>query len=256
MLPTAWVIDNYRRDRGELVAKDEDRYNTKYEFDDNEDGIVDHDHEIELPTYALRYEHKVHSGVIWLRNIPLAKKLRAKELRVLMQSYIDEISGTSYETIRLADRRIVVERQAPTVAMVIEEGPAMVAGLPAYAATLEIAKVDEVKVAPAARTRRVQLVLMRAPKDEELKYRVNDIADKESTTSYPVVVLAGYSNMPADFPAGLEEFHDLLRRVSIAGKRGLTLETAPTVQPPQASPGPPPAPKAPASVATPPAATP
>jgi hypothetical protein len=44
--------------------------------------------------------------------------------------------------------------------VIIEQGPATVAGLPAYAATIDVADVDQIKLAPGARTRRVQLVLM------------------------------------------------------------------------------------------------
>jgi hypothetical protein len=144
-----------------------------------------------------------------------------------MQSYIDEIAGATYETVQRGGRspweskpQIVVEHRH--AAVVLDEGPAVVAGQPAYAATIEVANIDEVRVAPGARTSRIQLVLLRAPHDE-----IYEPIRNEPMRHYPVVLLAGYSNMPADFAKGLEDFHGLLRKMAIGGKTGLSLELSP-----------------------------
>jgi hypothetical protein len=239
VMPAGWELDNYRLDGSGWVQKQRDPYVTSYSFDDNGDGRVDG--VIKTYTYALRFEHRVHSGVIWLRNIPLSSKLRDKDLRVLMQSYIDEITGATYETVRLGEATTPVVVEHRQAAMVVEEGPATIAGRPAYTATIDIADVDQIKLAPGVRARRVQLVLMRSPEDERYE------RDGKPTLVHPVVVLAGYSNMPTDFPTGLGDFHDLLGRLTIAGQAGLTLGPAPTAEPPPAEPPPaaPPATSAP-----------
>jgi hypothetical protein len=240
LLPTPWNIDNYRLDTGKWVRKDVAPYVTKYTFDDDDDGKIDKT--LNTFTYALRYEHSVHSGVIWLRNLPTSGKLRSKDLRILMQGYINEITAATYETVRFAESTMPVVVEHRQAAVIVEEGPANVAGRPAYAATIDVADVDQIKLAPGARTRRVQLVLMRAPQDEKVEYEVDDINDKikkknneseppKKVINYPVIVLAGYSNMPMDFPAALSEFHDLLRRLTIDGRSGLTLNMVPADPP-------------------------
>jgi hypothetical protein len=247
LLPDEWTLVNFDRTRsGGWARKTSDRYFTKYELDDDDDSRSGSF--VEWPTYAVRYEHRVHAGAIWLRDIPIHPKLRSKDLRVLMQSYIDELAGATYETVQRGSTsrwetkpQIVVEHRR--AAAVLEEGPAVVAGQPAYAATIEVANIDEVHVAPRARTSRVQLVLLRAPQDEV--YEPSNI--HEPPQRYPVVLLAGYSNMPVDFAKGLEDFHGLLRKIAIAGKTGLALELAPAA--PEPGGGTPPQATAPADAA-------
>jgi hypothetical protein len=120
---------------------------------------------------------------------------------------------------------VVEHRQA---AVIVEQGPAIMAGRPAYAATLDVANVDQLKLDPGARTQRIQLVLMRAPNDEKI---VRDEQDPRKTLTYPVVVLAGYSNMPADFQTGLNDFHEFLRRLTVGAKSGLALNMTPSAPP-------------------------
>ena len=218
MLPDGWRLDNYHLERGEWVQKHQAPYVTTYGLDSAGDGTTDYT--FDRFTYALRYEHRVHAGVIWLRDIPISVTLRNKDLRVLMQDYIAAVAGATYETVRLGTNtlQITERRQAPVV---IEQGPVTVAGQPAYAATIDVANLDEVRVSPDARSRRVQLVLMHAPQD--------DYSDKASGKAFvcPVIVLAGYSNLPADFQIGVGDFHDMLGRLTIAGASGLTFELAP-----------------------------
>jgi len=239
VLPPGWNLDNFRvDDAGTQVRKTGRSYVTTYAFDDDEDGHTDE--RFKTYIYALRYEHTVHSGTIWLRNLPVARKLRTKDLRVLMQDYIDEISAATYETEQFARPGVplvVVERRQ--AAAIIEQGPATIAGQPAYAATIDVANVDQLRLTPGVRARRIQLVLMRAPEDEKVE------RDGKPTIRYPVIALAGYSNMPADFSTGLDDFHGFLRLLTIGGHSGLTLNLAP------AAPGPPP-PEAPPPEAAPP----
>jgi hypothetical protein len=231
LLPAEWMLDNFERAQdGGWAPKTSDRYVTTYKFHDDDRSATT----IEGPTYALRYEHRVHAGVIWLRDVPTETKLRSKDLHVLMQTYIDEIAGATYETVQQGSTsqwtlkpQIVVEHRHAVA--VLEEGPAVVAGQPAYAATIEVANVDELHVALQARTSRVQLVLLRAPQDEVYEPTRSGTA----THHYPVVLLAGYSNIPADFAKGLEDFHGLLRKMAIGGKTELALRLAPVAPAPR-----------------------
>jgi len=242
VLPPKWGIDNYRPDRGKWIPKEQDEYITKYEFDIDGDGSVDK--WITKPIYALRYEHRVHSGVIWLRNIPLPPKLRTKDLRVLLQDYVDQITATTYETVHFQPNKVQIVVEHRPVVAIVEQGPATVAGQPAYMATIETADAEQIKLNPGVRVRRVQLVLMRAPQDEQVENDMGTTA--QPPFMFPVVVVAGYSNMPADFQAELDDFHDFLRRLTIGGRSGLMLGTAPA-EPPATQPPPAAAPPAPAT---------
>lgn len=226
LLPEDWTLVNFEQTSdGGWARKTSSRDVTTYELDDDGGRAGSF---AEWFTYAVRYEHRVHAGAIWLRDIPIQTKLRDKDLHVLMQTYIDEMAGATYETVQRGSTsawapkpQIVVEHRH--AAAILEEGPAVVAGQPAYAATIDVANIDEVHVAPRARASRVQLVLLRAPQDEV--YEPSRVG--ELTQHYPVILLAGYSNMPADFAKGLEGFHGLLRKLAIGGKTGLTLELTP-----------------------------
>lgn len=235
VLPAGWQLDNYRQGKTQLVLKDSPEYVAVYEFDDNDDGTADQ--VLSAPLYALRYKHLVHSGVIWLRDVPMSGDLRHKELRVLMQSYIDEMSGANYEVVRLGPAAGVV-RSREYLATVMAEGPATVAGRPAYYALVDVSNASQ----PGGRSRQVELVILRAPAEE----RGDEDPRHPRRASYPVLMVAGYSNMPADFEPGLADFHDFLGRVSIEGKTGLALgQPAPappaTAVPPPATAVPPPA---------------
>ncbi|HEX2687890.1 MAG TPA: hypothetical protein VHN14_14785 [Kofleriaceae bacterium] len=227
LLPGAWGLDNFRLDRGgQWVHKDNGRYRARFAFDHDGDGVADD--ELTTYTYALRYEHRVRAGVIWLREIPISAKLRHKELRVLMQDYVDQIAGATYETVQLGTvqplsrtrpQQVVVEQRE--AAEIVEDGPASVAGLPAWAATIELANIDQIKLVPGARGQRIQLVFLRAPKDEVFE----DVARKRKLAA-PVLLVAGYSNYPADFASELRDFHDFLGRLRVDGRSGLMLQLA------------------------------
>jgi hypothetical protein len=235
LLPASWGIDNYLRREGAWVHKDQAGDVSSYAFDDDGDGIIDA--RFDAPTYALRFENRTGSGVIWLRNVPIAPRLRVKELRVLLQSYVDAIAGASYETARLdgTEPSIVVEKRY--AATIVEQGPVTVAGRPGYVATVDIANVDQLKLNPNARERRVQIMLVHAPGEEQADYVQSDVRNLKYTQDnerrakhYRVLVVAGYSSMPSDFDAGLPDFHDFLGRVTIAGTSGFAAFGA--VQPP------------------------
>src|SRR3954469_8804384 len=100
LLPPQWRLDNFELGREGLVHKRSERYLTNYHLEDDDDRDGRSGTIIDAFKYALRFEHSVHAGVIWLREIPIETKLRNKDLRVLMQAYIDELSGAVYEPVR------------------------------------------------------------------------------------------------------------------------------------------------------------
>jgi len=219
VLPPVWRLDNFYWTRNGLDRKYDAPYVTTYKLD-NERG--ERSRPFQAYTYELRYEHTVSSAEIWLSSIPISSTLRHKDLRILMQAYITELTQPKYEVVQQATAHtapVVVGR--PLTATLLEQGAATIAGQPAYVATLDV--TDAEHPTPGVAGRRMRLVLLRAPGE--------DTSSVHNTTQrYPVVVVAGYSNMPTDFDASAADFHDFLQRLTINGVAGVRID------PPSASP--------------------
>jgi hypothetical protein len=112
-----------------------------------------------------------------------------------------------------------------------------VAGLEAFVATIEVANIDQIKLPPGQRTTKVRLALIRTPFIHRTPY----------DTEFPVLMVAGYANLPVDFNADLPAFDRLLGSIQVKGQRGvsavtLSAVTAPSSPSPSAAPVPAPAP--------------
>jgi hypothetical protein len=266
LLGSNWKLDNfYFGETNSLVQKSSEQYRTEYDFDTNDDGKSDFSHEDFL--YDLRFKHLQHDAVIWLRTIPISDDLRDKELRVLMQRYVDEVSGAGFEAVKLGPTTTLI-REKRFGASIVDRGPFKLAGQDAYETTFDVANVDEIAVNPSARRVRVRIVLVRTPFEYAAKPKRNNGL---KGAKYSVLMLAGYANLPEDFATDEKAFQQLLDHTSIGGKRGTTavaLESSPNAaadaKAPAAAPpapaGSPSAPAAPAPAApeseTPPSAAP
>ena len=216
LLPEDWQVDNYYREGGKLKPKVGPFYMASYELDWNGDGIYDTTEE-ELG-YDLRYTHRKRDAVIWLRTFPISTNLAEKDLRVLMQGYLDEVAGAGYEGVRLnADRNVVVEKRY--AAELREKGEAKLAGMPAYAATFDVANIDQIKLTPSTRKSRVRVVLART----KFAY-----TSRKQRGSLPVLLLAGYANLPEDFAQDLPAFEAFLQRIEVGGKAGFSQKLVPS----------------------------
>jgi len=216
VLPPVWRLDNFYWTRNGMDRKFEAPYVTTYKLD-NEQGA--RSRAFEAFTYELRYEHTVSSAEIWLSSIPISPTLRHKDLRILMQSYINDLTQPTYDVVQpgtAATAPIVMGHR--TTATLLEEGTATIAGQPAYVATLDV--TDAEHPTPGVAGRRIRLVLLRAPGDNQQQVR-------GTTQRYPVIVVAGYSNMPTDFDANAADFRDFLQRLTINGVAGVKIDLPP-----------------------------
>jgi hypothetical protein len=210
LLPDDWSLENTRE------------YVTTYHLDGNQDGKVDS--VFKDPSYTLRFEQPRVDGVIWVQSIPLDEGLRQKEPRVLMQTYLDELAGGHYELVKLngTTPTIVEHRYAVTV---VERGPVRLGDRDGYGVTVDLANLDQIRLDPRARLRRIQLVLVRAPEDR-LTITMEG-GQPVSSFKLPVLVVMAYSNLPEDFDKSLPAFHDLLARITIGGKAGFSSSLTP-----------------------------
>lgn len=218
-----WTLENFERSEGKLRRKSSEPYLVTYRFDETDGGTL------EGYRYELRYENRKHEGVIAMSDIPIPRKNSERELHVLMRSYIGELGAPTYTTVRDGAASTIVVGQ-PGVPVVIQEGPAVLAGQPAYVATVDLVPRDLPAGTRYSPTRRIQMVLLRPPHGE----RFEPTNLNSPTYHYPVALLATYVNAPGDFAAGLPDFHMLLRRIVIAGKSGF--EPPPAKQPDAAAP--------------------
>jgi hypothetical protein len=205
-----WVLDNYAvNERGNLRPKSEGIYKTTFAFDLDGDGKLDRGHD--ALTYDLRFQHKKHEAFIWLRSLPLATELKDKDLRVLMKDYVDEIAGAGYEAVQLSGSHAVVEKRY--AAELVEQSAAKLADREAFLATIDVANIDQIKLTPATRRVRVELVFVRPGTEYELR-------SANFIESFPSLLMIGYANLPDDFAADEPAFRAFLSEIEIAGRRG------------------------------------
>lgn len=210
-----WQLDNFVYDQSELVPKKSDLYVTNYHLDLDGDGDGDADSHPRELLYDLRYTHRERSSVVWLRTFPISASLKTKALRVLLNDYVEEISGAGYEAVLLSRNHLVVLEKR-FAANVLEETPAQVAGREAYVATLEVANVDQLSLAPKSRTKKVRIALIRTPFTYE-----------HLGTEFPVLMLAGFASLPDDFAKDLPVYERFLGEIVVGGKRGVEFRGLP-----------------------------
>jgi hypothetical protein len=250
LMSPAWLLDNYFVELGKTKPKASSAYKTEYALDINGDGVVDNRPSALL--YDLKFKHRQRDGLVVLRTFPISIDQKDRELRVIMQDLVDDVAGAGYEAIRINDehRRVEEKRDA---ASIIDRAPATLAGLEAYAATIDVANVDQLKLTPEARRVRVRLVVARTP----FRYTPKNISNK---ASFPVLMLAEYASLPEDYERDLPDFLDLLGRVAVGGVSGFTVSasapSAATAASALAAPAGATAVAAPAPAATPPAPAP
>jgi len=211
LMDAAWLFDNIYSKDDQLRAKQTPEYTTKFEMDADGDGNVDFTETALL--YDVRFKHRSHDAVIFVRSVPIPSDLAQKDLRVLVQRYIDEVSGAGYEAVQIRGVNKVAEQRF--AAELRDRGPGRVAGQEAYQATFDVANVDQLRVSPTARRTRVRIVFVRTP------FMHESVAERAwKKHQFPVVLVAGYANLPEDFERDLPAFGDLLGRIKIGDAYG------------------------------------
>jgi hypothetical protein len=231
LMDDAWLFDNLyekktRSGKGvDLKPKDTAEYVTTFAFDTDGDGRDDRREKNFV--YDLRFKHRQRDAVIFLRTLPIGGDLKDRDLRVLVQNYIDGVSGAGYEAAQVRGHDVVTEQRF--AAELRERGEATLAGQPAYQATFDVANVDQLRVSPTARHTRVRVVFARAP----FVYTLEKHAGATQTVSYPVLVVAGYGSLPEDFDKDLPAFTGLLQRVQFGSTVGYAAKAPEILTPAQ-----------------------
>lgn len=226
LLPPEWQLDNlYWTPAKKLEQKQTPDYLATFSFDMNGDGATDRDEQGFL--YDLRFKHTKRDATIWVRTLPISTDLREKDLRVLVQRYVDEVSGAGFEAVQLGPNSIVI-REKRYAASVISRGSFTVAKQEAFETTFDVANVDEVAVSPNARKTRVRIALVRTPFTYPKK--------KLDNVEFPVLMLVGYANLPEDFAKDEPAFNGVLSHLQIGSSVGVTPTSLEQLAPAAAAP--------------------
>jgi hypothetical protein len=200
-----WILDNYRRSRGNLVAKQGTRYAYQLELDDDDDGIADA--RVPMQWWDLHYQHRRDSSEMWVTTRPVAQRFRDTELRVLARRYVEGVSGEGIGFVRLGQLDLVTSRRYATRAL--SEREMFVGAFPAYEVIFEVANLDQVELDADARWERARIVIVR-PGFYFIPRSAGDTSDL-----LPVVMTLGYSSFPEDFAAHTAEFDRLLSEITL-----------------------------------------
>jgi len=210
LLGDQWQIDNYQRDKkGKLVdRKIGDKYVGSLSFDLNDDGVADQT--VKYPRYEILLTNRHNDGEIWLSTVPLSGKNSEKNLQVLLERYVEGISGTgSVVVISMPEEQKAAVADKHYATRVTELRKVQLDGVEGLAATVEVANVDQLQLSPNSRWLRAKLVFVRPG----FQYAMGTSSDGSATHAWPVLLVAGYSNGTADFDASLPDFERLLSEI-------------------------------------------
>lgn len=214
LLGDAWQLDNFYKKPhdpdGQWIRKDTREY--LLDFDVDVDGDGKPDRTLRGFLYDLRWKHREHDAILWLRTFPISLDLRDRELRVLMQAYIGDIAGAGYERMDFQSSSVEV-REKRFAAAQLDRGVGAIAGREAVVATVDVVNMDQERLTPGQNRTRVRLALVRMPPT------TNPFPDWQNG-AYPVLMLAGYANLPEDFESDLSGYNRLLDSIEIEGHKG------------------------------------
>ncbi|MBI5490798.1 MAG: hypothetical protein HY905_25925 [Deltaproteobacteria bacterium] len=199
-----WMLDNWMpfpngSPRTQIKSAE---WMTELLVDAAEDGR--YDFTAEIPKFDLHWTERHTGALIWIRSLPLSRRLADRDLSVIGHDWVEEIAGGEWWAACLGGCAVGEERHWATT--LVSEELTFVSGVGAFDVTFDIANVDQLQLDPDARTARARLVLVRPG------YRM-PLRGGEHRYEAPTLVALGYAQTPDRFDEHAAEFEDLLRRI-------------------------------------------
>lgn len=159
----------------------------------------------DAPRYDLKLVHSKTNGVIWVREIPLDANHAEKALDVLVGNYAESMSGSGFYAEDLANDRIATAKTFAT--RILDQKPMVVSGREAVDATIELANVEQLKLASDSRQGKVRVIFVKAGCKRDLGLRT-------TSAIVPLLTMIGYYNDPAHFDALIPEFDAFVKSMT------------------------------------------
>lgn len=209
ILGADWRLENFQYDDG--VPKKRKRtpqYVDEFLYDKNDDG--DEDDAIPWTRYDLRYENRKTAARIVLWTSPLSSHDEHLEARVLARN-LAEAFGLELRALTgdFREGKIAVFTSGRTIAAATREEAACTFGdSQAHRIDLDLADVDQIKIDPERRFRRVRLVVSHTPM-AWLKH------GRDAESSMPVVLIGMLVSRPEDFDQHIGDFEKLMGEIGL-----------------------------------------
>lgn len=163
----------------------------------------------EAPEIVLN--HARTNGSIWLRAILPDEDHEAKELRVLAENLVNNVSAFGYYRATIGTRYTTVETHS-YVATALDHRELTISGQEAFVVVLDIADADQLELDYQARIARVMVVLIRMGE-------ARTVREGRMRRDVPVILIAGYANSVDDFDPQLGDFEAFLDSLRIGQDR-------------------------------------
>jgi hypothetical protein len=230
ILDREWQLDNLRLDKasGTMAEKRGPDYVSVRLFDEDGDGEIAPSEMHKEATFDLRFVNARDGGMIWIKAHPLAMAEAARDLDVLFDRYVENLSGSG---IYWSTNVFSVGRQEAKhfVAFVTRRGPTRVGPNLAIWSFIELAESERLRLDRSHRSSRVEVVISKLP---YVHCRRTDSSGPASQTAQPpgapcqqrpALLVAGYVNDIAHFDAHVADFHRFLSQVTLDASSTLPL---------------------------------
>ena len=228
-LPDDWLLDNYAYDTTERAWKEKqgERYRATRLLDEDGDGTVSESEQKDENIFDLRFVNSHDGAVIWLKVHPMGSNDAGRDLDVILEHYANGLEGTGlFEQSSLFGLRTDVARHF-TIFTVKKESLALGA-LPAVRGVFEIADVEKLRLNPAHRDSKAELVFAKVKYWQE--FPANNSGKPAGGRWRNGLFVIGYYDDAARFESHLADLHALLGRIVIPAS-AVPTNTAPAARP-------------------------
>lgn len=222
ILDRDWQLDNLRLDQASkmMVEKRGPDYVSVRRIDEDGDGEVSTNEMHQEATFDLRFVNARDGGIVWIKAHPLALAEAARDLDVLFDRYVENLSSSG---VYWATDVFSVGRQEARrfVSFVTRRGPTRVGPNLAIWGFIELAESERLRLDPRYRTSRVEIVISKMPYVHCPRTGSSGPAWQTVQPSgspcqlRPALLVAGYVNDVAHFDAHVAEFNRFLSQVTL-----------------------------------------
>lgn len=211
LLGVGWALSNFDRDalgRLDRPRRSGPRWSDKVSVDANDDGVIDIT--TTVPKYDLLYESRTEDASIWLTVVAVSEQTGQKALPTLAQRYVNGIAGGIYGWNAHAG----VMQESRWAAAIVSEAMTTIGSRPAYRFDVDVANLDQLRLTPDARERRLRVVIVR-PGD-----RAYHVGRELVPGGLPVIVTLVMSSTPEAFERNLAALDRLASHVAFGALPG------------------------------------